>query len=248
MRWPLIVVRSIFAWAVGVLATIVGATSLIVIALINDTSPMIEKVIRTWARTWFVASGSRLEVRGSVNIDPDRSYVVVANHLSSLDIMTCFLAVPLPIRFLAKKELFKIPLFAHGMRAVGIIEVDRAARSKVHESVNRQAAKLIAKKRSLIIYPEGTRPRDGVMKPFKKGAFTIAIDNQLPVLPLSIHGTYEAWPPDQPWIFGGKVSAIVDPPIETEGMTSNDVEALRDKVRAMIASRVTEMGGRVGTA
>ncbi len=248
MRWPLIVIRSLFAWAVGVLATIVGAAVVIVVALINDTSPLIEKTIRAWARTWFFATGSRLDVRGSVNIDPDRSYVVVANHLSSLDIMTCFLAVPLPIRFLAKKELFKIPLFAQGMRAVGIIEVDRAARSAVHASVNRQAAELIAKKRSLIIYPEGTRPRDGVMKPFKKGAFKIAIDNQLPVLPLSIHGTYEAWPADQPWIFGGKVVAIVDPPIETTGLTPNDIETLRDKVRALIASRVTELGGKVSAS
>jgi 1-acyl-sn-glycerol-3-phosphate acyltransferase len=241
----LIVVRSLVAWTVGVLATIVGATVVIVVALINDTSPLIDQTIRVWSRVWFLATGSRLEVRGSVNIDPDQSYVVVSNHLSSLDIMTCFLAVPLPIRFLAKKELFKIPLFAQGMRAVGIIEVDRAARSAVHASVNRQAADLIAKKRSLIIYPEGTRPRDGVMKPFKKGAFKIAIDNQLPILPLSIHGSYEAWPADQPWIFGGKVVAVVDPPIETKGMTSTDVEDLRDQVRTLIASRVTELGGQV---
>jgi 1-acyl-sn-glycerol-3-phosphate acyltransferase len=225
----LIFLRSLVAWTVGILATIVGATIVVITALFDDTSPLIDQTIRAWSRMWFWASGSRLVIRGEASIDPDQSYVVVSNHLSSLDIMTCFLAVRLPIRFLAKKELFKVPVLAQGMRAVGIIEVDRAARSAVHASVNRQAKALIEKRRSLIIYPEGTRPRDGVMKPFKKGAFTIAIASQLPVLPLSIHGSYQAWPPGQPWIFGGKVEVVVDPPIETAGMTTADVDPLRDR-------------------
>jgi 1-acyl-sn-glycerol-3-phosphate acyltransferase len=89
--------------------------------------------------------------------------VVVANHLSALDIMACLLAVPLPIRFLAKKELFRVPVLAQGMRLVGIIEVDREARGAIHSEVNRQSRDLIEKGRSLIIYAEGTRPRNGVM-------------------------------------------------------------------------------------
>ncbi len=117
--------------------------------------------------------------------------------------MACLLAVPLPIRFLAKKELFRVPVLAQGMRMVGIIEVDREARGAVHSEVNRQSRELIEKGRSLIIYAEGTRPRNGVMKPFKKGAFTMAISSGLPVLPLSIHGSYEAWPPGTPWSGAG---------------------------------------------
>jgi 1-acyl-sn-glycerol-3-phosphate acyltransferase len=132
------------------------------------------------------------------------------------------------------------------MRAIGIIEVDRSARSSIHLSVNRQASQLIANRRSLIIYPEGTRPRDGVMKPFKKGAFTMAIASELPVLPLSIHGTYEAAAPGKPWFRGGPVTAIIDPPIPTDGMTPGDADALRDRVRELIAKRVSDLGGRVG--
>lgn len=246
MQWVSVLYRSSLTWIVGVFVTVVGALSVLAIVLVNPTSPKIESVIHWWSRAWLRASGTELTVEGNDNIDPSESYVVVANHLSTLDIMVCFLAVPLPIRYLAKKELFRIPLLAQAMRAVGIIEVDRAARAAIHSSVNRQAKDLIEHKRSLIIYAEGTRPRDGVMKPFKKGAFTMAIASQLPVLPLSIHGTYEAAVPGKPWFRGGQVTAVIDPPIPTRGMTGADAEELRDQVRELIAKRVSDMGGPVG--
>jgi 1-acyl-sn-glycerol-3-phosphate acyltransferase len=160
--------------------------------------------------------------------------------------MACLLAVPLPIRFLAKKELFRVPVLAQGMRMVGIIEVDREARGAVHSEVNRQSRELIEKGRSLIIYAEGTRPRNGVMKPFKKGAFTMAITSGLPVLPLSIHGSFEAWPPGTPLVRGGVIKVILDKPVETEGMSTSDTGDLRDQVREVIAGRVEALGGVVG--
>lgn len=245
MRWLVIAARSLFTWAIGVTITVVCAGIVIAIALVNDTSPLIEKVIRFWSRVWILVSGTHLEIEGQENVDQERSYVVVSNHLSTLDIMACFLAVRLPIRYLAKTELFRVPILAQGMRAVGIIEVDRSARSAVHAQVNKQAAELIAKGRSLIIYAEGTRPRNGVMKPFKKGAFTMAIASQLPVLPVSIHGTYEAMPPGTPWVRGGPVRVIVDPPMSTEGMNHSDTGVLRDRVYEVIAGRVMDMGGKV---
>jgi 1-acyl-sn-glycerol-3-phosphate acyltransferase len=248
VRWLVIALKSVVTWVVGGVVTVVCAGIVIVVALVNDTSPWIEKIIRFWSRVWLFVSGTRLEIEGQENVDPDQSYVVVSNHLSTLDIMACFLAVRLPIRYLAKKELFRVPVLAQGMRAVGIIEVDRSARSAVHAQVNRQAAELIAKGRSLIIYAEGTRPRNGVMKPFKKGAFTMAIASQLPVLPVSIHGTYEAMPPGTPWVRGGKVQVIVDPAISTEGMDHSKTGELRDRAYELISKRVTDMGGQVAEA
>ena len=245
MTWLKTLWTTIVTWTVGVIVTIIGAISVLVLVVVNPTSASIERVIRWWSRSWLSASGTELTIEGQENVDPQRSYVVVANHLSTLDIMVCFLALEVPIRYLAKKELFRIPLLAQAMRAVGIIEVDRKARSAVHNSVNRQAKELIANKRSLIIYAEGTRPRDGIMKPFKKGAFTMAISSQLPVLPLSIHGTYEAAVPGKPWFRGGPVTAVIDPPIETGDMSQADADALREQVHDIIARRVTDMGGQV---
>jgi 1-acyl-sn-glycerol-3-phosphate acyltransferase len=246
MRLLIDVPRTILTVVAGVTATIVAVASIAVMVVINDSSPLIEKIIRAWSRVWLAASGTKLEVDGAENIDPNRSYVVVANHLSTLDIMACLLAVPLPIRFLAKKELFRVPVLAQGMRMVGIIEVDREARGAVHSEVNRQSRELIEKGRSLIIYAEGTRPRNGVMKPFKKGAFTMAITSGLPVLPLSIHGSYEAWPPGTPLVRGGVIRVVLDKPVETEGMSTSDTGDLRDQVREVIAGRVEALGGAVG--
>jgi 1-acyl-sn-glycerol-3-phosphate acyltransferase len=245
MRWLIAVGRTALTGAAGVIATIVAVAVIAVIAVFDKTSPKIERVIRGWSRVWLTTSGTRLEVEGQENIDPNRSYVVVANHLSALDIMACVLAVPLPIRFLAKKELFRIPVLAQGMRTVGIIEVDREARGAIHAEVNRQSKELIALGRSLIIYAEGTRPRNGVMKPFKKGAFTMAIATQLPVLPLSLHGSYEAWPPGRHLIRGGLIRVVLDKAIETEGLSHSDTGDLRDQVREVISGRVSEMGGVV---
>jgi len=237
--------RTLITVVAGVTATILAVAVISVIVMFDDTSPIIDRIIRVWSRVWLVASGIRIEVEGGDNIDPDRSYIVVANHLSALDIMACLLAVPLPIRFLAKKELFRIPILAQGMRMVGVIEVDREARGAIHAEVNRQSKDLIAKGRSLIIYAEGTRPRNGVMRPFKKGAFTMAIAAQLPVLPLSIHGSYEAWPPGRGLLHGGRITVVLDKPIETEGLTHSDTGDLRDQVYELIAGRVAAMGGAI---
>lgn len=245
MSWFVTLFRTIVTSIVGVISTLIAAPLVMVIAAVDDRSPWIERVIRSWSRVWLSVSGTDLTVVGSENIDPDRSYVVVANHLSTLDIMVCFLAVPLPIRYLAKRELFRIPILAQGMRAVGIVEVDRSARSAIHAQVNAQSNELIAKGRSLIIYPEGTRPRNGALDPFKKGAFTMAIASQLPVLPVTIHGTYEAWKPDTLWVRGGTVTAFIDPPIATVGMTQEDSGRLTKTAYTVIANRVAEKGGRI---
>ena len=229
----------------AVLGTTIAVAIILVVVTFNKTSPAIDKVIRAWARVWLLATGTSLEVIGGSHIDRSRSFVVVANHLSALDIMACVLAVPLPIRFLAKKELFRIPVLAQGMRAVGIIEVDRSSRRAVHTEVNRRARELIDANQSLIIYAEGTRPRDGKMKSFKKGAFTMAIDGHLPVLPVSLHGSYEAWPPGQPWVRGGHIQVVIDAPIETTAMVHSDTGRLRNQVFDIISKRVTDMGGAV---
>jgi 1-acyl-sn-glycerol-3-phosphate acyltransferase len=245
MRWLIVGFRTSATWIVGVLMTIICAILVLIAAFIKDTSPVVEMIIRFWCRTWLVMAGAKVTVEGQENIDLERSYVVVANHLSTLDIMAAFLAIRLPIRFLAKTELFKIPLFAQGMRAVGMVEVDRQARGAVHATVNRQAKELIAKKRSLIIYPEGTRPRNGVMKRFKKGAFTMAVAAQLPVLPMTIHGSYEAFPPGKPWVYGGPIQIVIDPPIDTKGLDHSDTGKLRDQVYEIISANVISMGGEV---
>ncbi|MDH3462858.1 MAG: 1-acyl-sn-glycerol-3-phosphate acyltransferase [Acidimicrobiia bacterium] len=245
MSWLATLIRTTLVSIVGFVTTVIAVPIVMTIAAISDTSPWIDRVIRVWSRAWLAVAGSKLTIEGQDNIEPGKSYVVVANHLSTLDIMACFLAVPIPIRYLAKKELFRIPILAQGMRAIGIVEVDRSARSAIHAEVNRKAQELVAKGRSLIIYAEGTRPRDGQLHPFKKGAFTMAIASQLPIVPVTIHGSYDAWKPDTLWVRGGPITAVVETPIPTKGLEKADAGALAEEVHTIIAKTLLELGGRV---
>lgn len=231
-------VRTVATGLVGLLATFVAAVAAIVVSRRHPTGPQIERVIHGWSRAWLQAAGVDLTVVGAERVDRSRSYVVVANHGSTLDIMACFLGVPLPVRFLAKKELFRIPLLSPAMRAIGIIEVDRQARVAVHEQINQQAKELVAWGRSVVIFPEGTRARNGTLGPFKKGAFTIAVRSGLPVLPVTIQGGYEAWPPGSRLVRGGPMTVTIDAPIETEGLSVAETTGIQDRVHAIIAERL----------
>ena len=240
-------VRTGWTLFVGAIATLVFGTTVIVLAHVDPTSPSIEAAARRWSRWWLRAGGVRLEVRGQENVDPGRSYVVVANHRSDFDIMACFVGIPVPIRYLAKQELFRVPVLASAMRAIGIIEVDREAHASIHDQINRQAKNLVAKGRSLMIYPEGTRSRDGSMRPFKKGAFTMAVAAGLPVLPVTIHGSRAAWPPVK-LVRGGTITVVIDAPIETEDQGRQEIGILRDGVRDLMIRRLEELDAEAGGA
>lgn len=234
--------RTILTYILGVVATVLGATAVLVIARFSPTHPILDRVARLWSWVWLTSAGVELVIEGREHLDTEKSYVVVANHISNLDVMACFIAVPVPIRFLAKKELFSIPLFSSAMRSIGMVEVDRASPSPVHDQINKQARSLIDAGRSIIIYPEGTRARGGELAAFKKGAFTIAVATGLPILPVTINGSYEAWPPSNPIIRGGTITVTIEEAIPTTGLTQADTTALRDRTRQVIATHYLTSG------
>lgn len=247
MRFLLDVVRTGITLLSGLVATVFCATAALVVSRFAPDGPLIERIITAWANAWIVPAGVRVELHGAEHIDPGRSYVLVANHLSNYDIFASFAALPIPIRFLAKQELFRIPLLAPAMRAVGIVEVDRSSRGAAIASINRESVRVVERGHSLIIYPEGTRSRSGSLASFKKGAFAIAIGTRLPVLPVTVHGTRQVWTPERPIIRGGRTITItVDPAIPTEGLRLGDADALRERTRAVIAARLVEQGDPVG--
>ena len=246
MRKVLDALRAGITFAVAIPVTAIAAVVVIAITFVRPGAPVLDRVARLWGRMWCAVSGVRLRVEGLENIEEGRSYVAVSNHQSAFDIFAHFAALPFPIRFLAKKELFTIPLFGMAMRRIGMVSVDRGAGRAAHQAINEGARATMERGWSLLIYPEGTRPRDGVMLGFKKGAFSIARNLGLPVLPTAITGSRAVWKPKTKVIRPGEITVRIMAPIPTDGMRIYELTGLRDRVHAQISAAVglTEAVGR----
>lgn len=226
------------------LYTMILASVLIVSAAIKRDNRFIERLIRFWSHSFLLAGGVRLKIEPNPKVESGGQYVFIANHLSNFDIPTMFVTAPVPIRYLSKKEVYKIPLVATAMRMVGIVRVDREAGAAVHAEVNAGVADAKRRGHSLIIFPEGTRSVTGELQRFKKGAFRIAISNSLPIVPVTIQGTWEAWRPGSKLIYGGKARTVIHDPIPTSDLTLSDMDAVRDEVHRIIEKSYSELRAR----
>lgn len=181
-------------------------------------------------------------VEGDTPADPRHPYVVVANHESFVD-MLAISQLPIEMKWVAKSEFFKIPILGWLMRLARDIKLVRGeSGSGAH--VYEQAAERLSTRVSVMLFPEGTRSTSGDLGEFKDGAFKMAISNQVPVLPLAVHGTRAALVKHD-WRFGlcDATVRVLDP-IPTDGMTVDDVGQLRDLVRERIADAQAELAAR----
>jgi 1-acyl-sn-glycerol-3-phosphate acyltransferase len=178
----------------------------------------------------------RFETAGPVLADPRRPYVAVSNHESYADI---FLISHLPweMKWISKETMFKIPLFGWMMQMAGDIQLRRGERSSAVQAMA-AARERLARRVSVMIFPEGTRSRDGEMLPFKDGAFRLAIETGAPILPLVVAGTRDAMAKGTFRFQRARARVQVLAAIETAGLTLDDVSALKERVRAcMVEAR-----------
>lgn len=183
----------------------------------------------------------KFRISGTMPENPRNPYVAVSNHESFVDILLIS-HLPWEMKWLSKAELFKIPVLGWLMRLGGDIPVQRGtARSAV--AAMQRCREILKQDVSVIIFPEGTRSETGEMLPFKDGAFRLAIDAQVPILPMVVQGTGTALRKHD-WRLGRSVAEVrVLPPVETAGMTSKDVAALREQVREMMARELEALRG-----
>ena len=208
-------------------------TLAIVLSLFSTTGNAPHLAARTWARTILAVARVRVRITGLSHIDPDRSYIFMANHQSNFDIPVLLGCLKVQFRWLAKAELFDIPIFGQGMRGCGYISIDRSNRRSALESI-RKAAETIRNGVSVLIFPEGTRSPDGHIQPFKKGGFFLARKAGVPIVPVIIRGTWPIMPRSGLKISPGNVTIEVRPPIETSAYTGKDKQKLIDDVRRVI--------------
>lgn len=199
------------------------------------TERKMERIIQRWARHFLKIPPIALTVEGADRVDPDRRYVVVSNHTSNFDIPVLFSAVPTPIRFLAKKELYKIPLVGPGMDAAGIVKVDRGGAISTRQAINDAAKETFRRGYSLMVFAEGTRSRTGDMAKFHKGAARLAIDNGADLLPVVISGTFDINPPGSWFVYPGSATVRILDPIETGDLTFRDITPLTNEMHGMMS-------------
>jgi 1-acyl-sn-glycerol-3-phosphate acyltransferase len=231
--------RAVLNVALIALITIVGAIAALLSRLFDHSGDTVIRLARWWSRAICRLAGVTIRVEARAALDPGHSYVFMANHLSTVDIWALFVALPIPVRMIAKKQLAAIPLFGWGMWAGRFIFIDRHNAVAARRSIDR-AKERIRSGASVLLFPEGTRSRDGQLGPFKKGGFHLAIDAGAPIVPVALKGTRELMPRGSLLLRPGHVSVTIGAPISTEGLNSDDRDALLDRVREKIAEMLAE--------
>lgn len=197
------------------------------------------RLYRLWARAVLALFGVRLRVTGAESFRPGAHYVIVSNHLSLADTPVMLHAVPVPFRFLAKRELLRVPFIGWYLRRAGHLTVDRRSVRSSIESLN-EAARLIKEHSlSVLIFAEGRRSPDGTLQPFREGAAWLAIASGAEAVPAAILGTDRVLPAKDSCILPGEVQVRFGAPVSPAGFSLRDRAAftrlLEERVRSLLA-------------
>ena len=226
-------IRTLYILTWVVLATLVCGILVIVLSFFVRSGNPLHKIARFWGKSILVVSGVKVCVKGLSNVDLAAPYIYMPNHQSNFDIPVLLGHLTVQFRWLAKMELFKIPIFGRAMRKAGYISIDRYHRESAIESL-KVAANKIKNGVSVLIFPEGTRSRDGKIRPFKKGGFVMAIDCGVPIVPVVITGTRAIMPRGRFRVYPGQVSMVIHKPIDTSAYIRETKEVLMESVRRVI--------------
>jgi len=224
----------IFAPAVGVVTAVLSIAAL-GLSFVLPSRAVGKLCAVPWARILALMTPMRLRVEGRENIDPRQSYVLVSNHQSQYDILVLYGWLGIDFRWVMKQELRSVPAIGMACERLDHIFIDRSDHAAALAALE-DAKKKIVDGTSVMFFPEGTRSRDGRLKRFKRGAFRMAVDLGLPILPLTVTGTRNVLPADTADLMPGRARLIIHPPVSVDGKTVEDCQDLCDEVRGIIAS------------
>ena len=237
--------RSLLTIPHVAIVTAFGSLLGLLMRLRDPSGDWVLDLARWWSGWVTRFAGVRITVDNRANLDPQQPYVFMANHASTIDIWALFLATPRRVRMIAKKQLARIPLFGWVMWAGRFIFIDRQNAVAARRSID-DAGRRIRGGDSVLIFPEGTRTRDGQLGPFKKGGFHLAMEAGVPIVPIALRGTRALMPRGSLRVKSGEVFVTIGAPIPTSGLTLEDRPALIQRVRDAIAAMAAEPSGRVG--
>ncbi len=232
---PIQYIRAAFLIIVSLPITIMfSILTLIDIMLIRKSELKVQVFPQNWGKSICRIANVGVRIEGRDNLVPDQTYIFVGNHVSQFDIFSFQGYFPHGFRWIAKKELFRIPFFGKAMLRSGIIPIDRSHGREALKSLNK-AAKQIARGTSVLIFPEGTRSPDGRLHPFKTGAITLAIKAGVPVVPIGFIGTYEILPKGKLLANSGEIIIRIGAPISTTGYKPKDKQELAEHLNEKVA-------------
>jgi 1-acyl-sn-glycerol-3-phosphate acyltransferase len=217
-----------------VINTIVCSLAVIIATILSPQSHYPLLITHCWGKALLWVTGVTLEVHGQENLDAGRASIYAANHQSAFDIFVLLTVLP-PVKFLAKIELFSIPLFGYALAQTGSLPVDRRNRQAAMKSIER-AAQAVRTGSSIIIFPEGTRSTTGEMLPFKKGGFVLAIKSGQSIVPVSISGAGAVLPRGWGRIHSGPIKVVIGRPIATDVFKTKNKDELMALLRERIAA------------
>ncbi len=224
----------------GLSTLIVGPPGLLFALLTGNVVPLYR--VACWlAQLGVRLAGVKIEVRGIERLQPGQNYIFMSNHASNLDPPVLIPAVPGRCSVLVKKELFRIPILGTGMKAANLVPVDRSDREAAIESVN-AAIRVLQQGLHMIVFPEGTRSNDGRLLPFKKGPFHMAMESGVPVVPVTMLGTFESWPKTRFALRPGKATVVFHAPLDPRSYPDRDslMKAVSDTIASALPAERRE--------
>jgi 1-acyl-sn-glycerol-3-phosphate acyltransferase len=221
----------IFVPVVVVLTLLFSMLTVIFAALVNpEWASRVFAV--TWAKTIAYLTPVRVIVEGDENAHREQSYVVVTNHQSMYDILLLYGWLELDLKWVMKKELRKVPGIGVGCEKAGHIFVDRKKPKQAAQAI-KDALGRLGKGVGILFFPEGTRSLDGHMLPFKRGAFRLSVEQNLPILPVTLIGTRDIQPGNTFSLFPGAIRMVIHPAIDPSG---KDADELLEETRNIITT------------
>ncbi len=215
--------------------TVVMATLVIIYAKLSSPQKSAKVLAPIWAKGCVFLTPVWVSVEGREQLDPSKAYVVVSNHQSQYDILLLYGWIGLPLKWIMKKEVRKIPAIGVANEKIGNIFIDRSQPELAQKTINSAVSDLGAGV-GLMFFPEGTRSDDGQLLEFKKGAFRIAIEQQLEILPVTVAGTRDILPNHSLLMFPGRMKLRLHQPLAVDNLMLADIPALIEKSRLAIAS------------
>lgn len=230
--------RLLFAYLAGTVVTAWYASKAALYSVLRMEERLCREcdtIQRSWSRAMLRLARCSVQVEGAEHLEEGGARIIVSNHQSWFDVFALAAHMPISVRFVTKEELGRFPIFGRAWKACGHVSIDRSSRSSAIDSLAEAGRRIHDQGMNIVMFAEGTRSETGKLQRFKKGAFVLAIQGGMPIVPVAVIGTHEIMPKGSFRVEPGEILIRVGPPISVEGLSSADRQALLERTWKAVA-------------